>query len=171
MQCVRHAEIRGRVWDGLAKFWVHRCYLLYLAAGSLDSALQLGLWPWSWRQIDSKMLLCLTHPTHPTHSGHLPAHPSPHLSGGKGPDSTLYLLVRLRLLARGCTSLCMAERTRCPILLSPWSYVTILLTNGGYISHYRCYPAPGNNPLTLYYITTTCRYWSRKSSQSQQPAL
>ncbi|KFY46592.1 hypothetical protein V494_00403 [Pseudogymnoascus sp. VKM F-4513 (FW-928)] len=54
------------------------------------------------------MLLHLTYPTHPTQ----PAHPSAHPLGGKG------LLARL---ARGYASLCMAERTGCPILLSIWS--------------------------------------------------
>jgi hypothetical protein len=50
------------------------------------------------------------------------------LQAARGRDSTLCLLARWRLLARGYASLCMAERTGCPILLSLWSYVTILLT-------------------------------------------
>jgi hypothetical protein len=44
--------------------------------------------------------------------------PRPTLQAARGRDSTLCLLALLRLLARGYASLCMAERTGCPILLS-----------------------------------------------------
>lgn len=41
----------------------------------------------------------------------------PYPSGSNWPDSTLCLLVRLRLLSRGYTSLYVAEGTGCPDLL------------------------------------------------------